>query len=261
MGGDYNYMMVPTKMTMNMHMIGAMYGLTDRFTIMGMIHFIQHNMDIERRMGTPRRFSTESQGLGDMNISAFYNLKPEPHREWVVGFGLSLPSGEIDAEDDTPMGGNTHLPYSMQLGSGTVDLLPSLTYRQSLKPISWGTQVNATLRLGENDNEYTLGNRLNLQAWYQYQASNTLSLSLRLQLEDWDKIDGSDTELTMMPSMNPNADPDLRGGQRLDFGFGLSAQFKQHQLSIEYLLPIHQNLDGPQMGVDSTLILGYRFGH
>ena len=58
------------------------------------------------------------------------------------------------------MGGaaNQQLPAPMQLGSGTVDLLPSLTYVQQFDSWSYGAQANAVIRLeSENNNGYRLG--------------------------------------------------------------------------------------------------------
>jgi hypothetical protein len=53
----------------------------------------------------------------------------------------------------------------MQLGSGTWDLLPGLTYAGFARDWSWGAQTLATLRLGENRHDYKLGNRLMLTGW------------------------------------------------------------------------------------------------
>lgn len=54
--------------------------------------------------------------------------------------GLSLPTGSIDKQDATPMGPNSKLPYPVQLGSGTYDLLPGLTYNGQDRDLSWGAQ-------------------------------------------------------------------------------------------------------------------------
>ena len=258
MGGDYNYMMVPTEMSMDMHMLGSMYGITDRLTIMGMINYIDNEMDMERRMGTPRTFSTSSSGLGDISLSLLYLFNQSEQQQWHGSIGLSLPTGSIDEEDDTPMGSNTHLPYNMQLGSGTFDLKPSITYLGTAKNMSWGAQIQSIIRLGENDNEYTLGNRNNLTLWYAYNKIPTATATVRLNYNDWGKIDGDDKELSMSPMMNPNADPDLRGGQRLDLGLGLNSSHGKHRFSIELLFPILQDLDGPQMETTLSTVLGYQ---
>ena len=261
MGGDYNYMMVPTEMTMDMHMFGAMYALNDQLTFMAMINYISNDMSMERRMGMPLTFDTESAGIGDISLAALYKFHNTDDLQFHGGLGLSLPTGSIDEEDDTPMGDDMHLPYSMQLGSGTIDLKPSITYLGTAEHMSWGAQASAVLRMGENDNEYTLGNRTNLTAWYAYNQHKKATLTARLDYQSWGNIDGEDSELTMMPSMNPNADPELRGGSRLDLGIGLNSTIHNHKLSIEILFPIYQDLDGPQMAVAQSMIVGYAFYH
>lgn len=50
----------------------------------------------------------------------------------------------------------------MQLGSGTWCLLPGLTLLGQAAGFSWGAQRVALVRLGENDNDYSLGDRFNL---------------------------------------------------------------------------------------------------
>src|SRR5208337_3571119 len=47
----YNYMMIPTYMDMNMHMLMAMYGVTDNLTVMGMASYEANNMQMVMDMG------------------------------------------------------------------------------------------------------------------------------------------------------------------------------------------------------------------
>ncbi len=259
MMGDYGYMMVPTEMTMDMHMLGLMYGVNDKLTLMAMINYIDNDMDMERRMGVPLTFSTESSGLGDISVGALYLLTADENKQFHANLSLSLPTGSIEEEDDTPMGDDMHLPYSMQLGSGTFDLKPGITYLGAHNEFSWGAQANLVLRLGENDQEYTLGNRTQLTSWIAYNKIPEATVTARLDYQDWGNIDGEDKDLTMMPAMNPNADPDLRGGSRLDLGLGISSTIEKHRISLELLFPLHQDLDGPQMEVDMTTVFGYQF--
>ncbi len=260
MTGDYQYMMVPTEMSMDMHMFGLMYALNDKLTFMAMLPYISNDMDMERRMGTPITFSMESSGIGDASIGAIYLLQSNDKHQLHANLRLSLPTGSIDEEDDTPMGDDMHLPYPMQLGSGTFDITPGITYLGLHQHLSWGAQAAATLRLGENANDYTLGNRLHVHSWIAYNKIPEASIVARLKLEQWGNIDGTDSELTISPMMNPNADPDLRGGSRVDLGLGINSSINNnHHIGLELLFPILQDLDGPQMEVTLTTVLGYKF--
>jgi hypothetical protein len=47
---------------------------------------------------------------------------------------------------------------------------------------------------------------------------------------------------------------------RIDAGLGLNyANSSGHRIAIELLIPIDQDLDGPQLETDSQLTLGYQF--
>ena len=70
-----------------------------------------------------------------------------------------------------------------------------------------------------------------------------------LDWQHWGGISGADPDLN--PGIVPTADPDLRGGERLDLGVGVTFLVKQGQgsqglrLALEGGLPIYQSLDGP----------------
>ena len=169
------------------------------------------------------------------------------------------------------------MAYPMQMGSGTFDLLPGLTYLVQKNDWSWGAQANSVIRLGENGEGYSLGNRFQATAWYSRKLSNMLSASARIEGISWGNIDGQD--VAMNPMMSPNARAGLRGGERIDILFGLNLNFdetidrlnkafdetakKSHEtfnLAIEIGFPIHQDLDGPQMENDWQLMAGLQLG-
>ena len=265
------YMMAPEDMTMQMHMLGVMYAPTDSVTLMAMANYIQNDMTVRRRMpmmGIDETFETSSSGIGDTTVSALVRVAEWPERHSIhLNLGLSLPTGSIDETDDTPMGDDTHLPYAMQLGSGTFDLKPGVTWLGQSDRFSWGAQTMATIRLGENDQEYTLGDRYEVTTWGAWKASEWASLSTRLLWSHWDNIDGSDKDLSAnAPNMNPNADPDLRAGDRVDLGLGVnlyapadSGWAAGNRLGVEVLLPIHQDLEGPQMETEWSLVAGWQY--
>lgn len=187
-------MVSPTSMTMDMHMLGAMYAPSDRLTLAVMLPFTSISMDHIRNMDV-LAFTTESSGIGDVKLAAMYGLFSRPGRDLIFNFAISAPTGSIDETDDTPMMTDAQLPYPMQLGSGTWDMIPGLTYVQLYDSWSWGAQGLYTLRTGTNDNGYTLGNKLNLSAWIAKKLSQSTSLSFRLNGLDRDNIDGSDNKL------------------------------------------------------------------
>lgn len=260
------FMVAPEEMTMEMHMLGAMYAPASDLTLMVMVPYLILEMENQRRMMmTVQNFTTESEGVGDVKLSALYHFLRRGVHNVILNGGLNLPTGSIDRKDDTPTGKDQHLPYPMQLGSGTFDLLPGITYVAGRDPWSWGAQAIATLRLGENSNDYTLGNRLDLSAWGTRKINRTLSLSARIDGKNWGNIDGADSDLSpIMAAMTPTADPDRRGGTSLDLLFGLAydasgGKHIGHRLALEAGLPLYQRLDGPQLETDWTLTAGWQW--
>lgn len=260
---DAGFAISPTEMTMEMHMLGAMYAPSDALTLMLMIPYLDMEMDHRTAMGGA--FTTRSDGVGDVQLSGLYQIRQWDSGRIHLNLGLSLPTGSIDEQDDTPAGPDQHLPYPMQLGSGTYDLLPGITYVGERDEWSWGTQGIATLRLGENDNDYTLGDRLALTGWVVRKLSSRLSGSLRLKGDWWGNVDGEDKKLPpMMKNMVPTADPDRRGGRRIDLLVGINSEFHDgglggHRFALEAGAPVHQDLDGPQLETDWTVTGGWQY--
>jgi hypothetical protein len=160
----------------------------------------------------------------------------------------------------------------MQLGSGTWDLKPGFTYAGHVDRFSWGGQVIGTIRLGRNEQNYRLGHEYMLTGWGATKVLDWLSASARLEWNQWFNIEGEDSRLmspntTLFPEPGdfiPTADPKLRAGRRLDIGPGLNFVIPRGplagvRLAIEALFPIYQNLDGPQLGADWTIIVGTQY--
>ena len=258
----------PLDMTMEMHMFGAMYGLTDNLTLMGMLPYVEKSMDHINSMG--RDFTTHAEGLGDVKFSGIFNVyeasaADAAHNSLhkvMLNFGVSTPTGSVDERDRTPMGPDQKLPYPMQLGSGTFDPMVGVTYVGHADDWSWGAQANVTLRFGENSEGYRLGNEYKATTWLARQINRCASLSLRLDGRSWGDIEGEDTDLN--PNMVPTARTDLRGGQRVDALVGVNLMehkglFAGHRLAAEIGAPIYQDLDGPQLATEVRGTIGWQY--
>lgn len=257
---------VPTKMTMDMHMLGAMYAPSDKLTLMVMMNYLKNEMDHISYMGmvgTNQRgtFTTKSEGFGDMKVSGLYQIYDDSVNKVHLNIGFSLPTGSTTESDRvlTPMGTTPvlRLPYMMQLGSGTYDLLPGITYQRYQGKWNLGAQYTATIRTGTNDEGYTLGDQHQLTTWAGYSLRHDLSTSIRLAYQNTSNIDGEDAQIRAPVQ---TADPNNYGKKRLDLLAGLNwISQSGHRLSMEIGTPIYQNLDGPQMETDWTLTAGYQF--
>lgn len=256
---------VPTEMSMEMHMLGLMYAPSDRVTIMAMTNHVSKDMNhitFAMGAGTTRlgTFRTKTSGIGDTSVSALLKISESESSRFHSSIGVSLPAGSTDETGTilTPMNmtPSPRLPYPMQLGSGTLDLLTGLTYTNFLSDnSSAGFQWRGTIRTGDNDG-YSLGDEHRLSGWYSRQFSPMVSWSARLEWFDRGNIDGMDPAI-MLPVQT--ADPDRQGATRIDLGLGINiAMAGGHRLAFEYLSPVDQDLDGPQLETDDQLIFGYQ---
>jgi len=253
------YMVVPTSMDMQMHLLGLMYAPLDELTLMLMAPFTFNSMDHLRRDG--ERFTTESEGWGDISLTGLYKIYDGNRQRLHLNLGVSAPTGGIDEEDSIPGPGVTQLPYPMQIGSGTWDLKPGITYLGQSDRLSWGAQVMGYLPLGDNDNGYSKGNAITATGWVAHPLNDWASASLRLTGTSWGNYDGSDLKLRVPAGAVQTADPALRGGGRLDLGLGLNVKtpWRGQRLAFEATLPIYQNLDGPQLATEWFVSAGWQF--
>lgn len=258
-----DYAVTPLRMPMQMHMLGAMYAPSDRLTLVAMIPFIDISMD--HRTATGGAFTTKSSGLGDIKLGGLWSLVNNSQRHANVSMLLSLPTGSIDRTDVLPpVGGVGQLPFPMQLGSGSYDLIPGVTFSRFYNNYSWGAQARATLRLEDNDNGYRKGNQLDLTSWISRAINENYTASLRLAYMDKGNYDGVDTT-SPIPVSNAagltvsTVDPNLRGGQKLDISVGVNSIFGQNRIAAEFAVPVYQNLNGPQLETDYMFTLGYQY--
>lgn len=257
---------VPNKMTMDMHMLGLMYAPTDRITLMGMINYLSNDMDhttYQGGMGTTvlGEFTTKTSGLGDSSLSALVSLHDAESAKIHAIVGVSIPTGDIEKRDDilTPMNmrPTVRVPYPMQLGSGSWDPIVGASYSGFGHRFGWGGQWTSKFRISDNDEDYQLGDEHRLTGWLSYSFVDSVSASFRLAYLDRGDISGMDPSI-----MGPvqTADPSRQGGTRLDAGVGLNIAGQGGlygwRVALEYMLPVEQDLNGPQLETDSLLTLG-----
>jgi hypothetical protein len=281
---DGGYTVTPENMSMQMHMLGAMYAPNDTLTLMLMANYQAIEMDHRINPGMPGnmlrmanggsdKITTKTDGLGDIKLSALYKFYDQDTRRAHLGLGLSLPTGSIDEKDKLPvmMQGqvNSVLPAPMQLGSGTYDLLPSLTFREQFEAWSYGVQASGVIRLeDENDEDYRLGHKFDLTAWASTNLVEWISLGSGLSYNYAGKMDGDQKHINQGPTMAgihtvTTAYEDNTGGERLDYLLGVnllgtSGILKGHNLGIDIRLPLWQDLNGYQLETDWVLSVGWR---
>lgn len=272
-----DYMMAPREMTMDMEMFMVMYGLNDKVSLMGMLNYIKNDMDMVMHMYTPPMMggvyagdmtgSMDTSGLGDTQVGAMYKVDSNV----TASLMLSIPTGDIDQKVDMNMSGinilnsmpmsssrtDMQAPYAMQLGTGTYDLIPSIQYTTQSGVWTYGGKGEYRYHIGENDNDYTWGDKLTLSGWGKMAVNNTWNVAGRIDYMKQDEIDGQDPKIMVM--MAPTSDPDNYGGTRIDLTLDVTAATGAHTFGAAFTRPVKYDLNGPQMKLQSIITLSYMY--
>lgn len=271
-----NYLMSPQHMVMNMHMVMGMYGISDKITAMLMLNYYDINMSMSMFTSNSNSHNhnhsgghTEhddlmlmhANGIGDTKLHILYRLIDHPNHHLVFSAGLSIPTGRVDIKGtEASMYKNQRLPYAMQLGSGSLDILPGINYLYQNNKIAFGTQALPTIRGYYNKIGYKLGNEITINNWFAYLWNDNLSSSFRLESYFAEAIKRKDP--TLYTGAEPAANSLNYGGQRMSVLLGSNFYFrrgilKNNRIGVEYGIPIYQNLNGTQMAVNSLLNISW----
>jgi hypothetical protein len=243
-------------MTMEMHMVHIMRGITNDVTAYVMPMWMVNTMDHLRRNTTTFRVS--NSGFGDLHFGALWRVYDGCSDELIVNIRFSAPTGDIDNRTSVPTGVPSEFPYPMRLGHGTWDALPAITYRAYSERTSIGIQGSLGLPMGTNDSAYRVGNEYRATAWFSYLLDCDKKLAATLRVEGlWrSNFVGADPQLN--PALISTADADMRGGEYLNLGYGLMYQLpKGGRLNVELTNPLVQNLRGVQLETDWSLAASY----
>jgi hypothetical protein len=272
----------PTRMTMDMRMLGLMVAPSDAVTLMAMISHIDLEMDhrifpgaapLVALNGGRETFTTRSRGLGDLKLGSLIRVFDDGPHHLHAGLGLSVPTASIGAKDFAPGPGGRlprQLPAAMQPGSGTLDLLPALTY--SYRGSSWaaGLRVRGIYRTENNHHGYRLGDRFGVDSWFNHMLCNRVSVGVGLSYLREGEVSGVQSDVARRPPFAPSrrtvptAFGAHYGGRRLEAIFGVNLLAPRgplgvHRLSADLRLPLWEDVNGSRLGVDYTATVGWQY--
>lgn len=252
----------PTFMNMSMHMLDIMYAPAKWFNVMLMPTFMTMDMNLRQLAGRPAPVpgvhehsgigGHETGAVGDTYISSLVKLLDIPGHRVHVNLGLSAPTGKVDIELRRIFqidGGLIH--FGMQLGSGTWDFLPSLTYAGDYSRWSWGAQLSGVKRMeDQNKSGYRLGDIFQATTWGGYDLARWLTASVR-GAYTWQGAIQRDFNV-FNARIGPMDFPANYGGQFWDIGLGLNARipggrFAGNRLGFEWLQPVGNDFNGFQL--------------
>jgi len=150
--------------------------------------------------------------------------------------------------------------YPMQLGSGTTDLMPGITYIHYLEALSLGAQVTGTYRLGTNQSDYRLGHQLVSHLWVAKPWTEDVSTSVRLSYQHQTGIQGAHSGI-MNTGMTAATDSVNSGSKQWVASTGVNGAFRDglfagYRVALEVSVPVSREVEGIQMVVDPSVIVG-----
>ncbi len=269
-----NCRFTPTYMRMKMHMLNIMYAPTNWLNLMLMPKFVDMEMNIRELSGRPPPqpgvhehtgiAGHATGGVGDTMMSSLIKLYETPGHRLHMGLGLSAPTGNVGVEFRRVFqidGGLVH--FGMQLGSGTWDFLPSLTYSGDHKRWTWGAQLNGVKRMeNQNKSGYRLGDVIQATTWGGYNLTKWLSASVRGIYTKQGAIHGDFNAFN--GRSGPMDFPTNQGGQFWDIGLGITAsvpsgKFAGNSLSVEWLQPLRNDVNGFQLERKGALAAAWNY--
>ena len=162
------------------------------------------------------------------------------------------------------------LPYDMRTSGGTFAAVGALTGSVQNEVGSLGAQMRARINVASNNagggaggDGYTLGDRFEANGWAAYNINEHFSVLAGVRWQNWDNIDGRDVRLD--PMADPHNEGGMLAGQRVTLPVGANLVMPAdanviggHELSLEAVYSMHHDYEGPQLGLDWGLNLGYR---
>lgn len=247
---DKNFPIVPTVIKQQAHLFSLGYQYSDIISFHVALPVIKQATDHISSVPNYDEFLLETSGFGDTVLSVNYKFVNEDEHKWWFGLGVSFPTGSIDEVGDTPREpGDQQLPYTMQLGSGTVDLPIEFNY-QHLGNHDFSLRLSAMLRTGSNDRNYRLGNNYRISGKYQLVLSNVVYFFVGSEFQYSSRIQGRDDTLLVdapIPYPAGITNAAFYGGRKVSLKSGLSWRLdEKFKLNIELSKPVYQHLNGPQ---------------
>jgi hypothetical protein len=203
---------------------------------------------------SPVRISVNAtESFGDTSVISLWRIYEDQIHHVQLNLGVSLPTGSTTRSmtmlSPMNMAMAMRASYDMQLGSGTVDLLPGASYVGHIRRWSWGAIWRTRLALEDNTEGYRHGDLHEISVWGGYTLMPGITTTARLAGTDQNPIHNSDPMIAgLAQDMNPSfygKQLDLLGG--IDIAgarFGLNAA----TIAIEAGGAVFQNLNGPQLG-------------
>jgi hypothetical protein len=163
------------------HLLGVRYTLTEKWATRVVGAAVDNQYTILKKDGSQE--DVYVQGMGDMKVQAVYQIYEDPYHRFEASAGTTIPTGATDL-----IGPNGKpLSSRMQLGSGTFDFVPEVSYTFTSHGWELGDRINAVIHNGKNSSGYTNGDEYGDSASANYLLFPFLSPSITVSLRNKQK--------------------------------------------------------------------------
>jgi hypothetical protein len=265
------YPVAPLTKSEMRHTVMVGYGVTEDLTIMASGSFSL--FEREQRRGDGIFFVTKAQALGDITASAIYELYRSGPYRMSASVGAVIPVGKSRTWDCTPFSDpglmcsgddspEEPLPYDMRPGGGTFAVVPGISGQIQNEFGSIGAQFKARINAGTGPRDFTYGDRYEANGWAAYRFNDVISASAGVRWQSWGNVEGSDPALDR--TRDPANDGIALAGQRADMPVGVNfvipgdGPLAGQRLFFESVYTLHHDYEGPQVGMDWSINVGWR---
>jgi hypothetical protein len=252
-------------------MLDLMYAVSDRTSLMLMPQYVTTSMKQSPVAANgPPLFGPHSHmtgaahvsgAIGDTLVAALFSLRSSTAHSLHASLAASIPTGKTAIEYRRSFQADGGLmEYDMQTGSGTWDLLPALTWTATRGSWQHGAQLSGVKRLEDtNDSGYRRGDEVQLSAWTVRALTDSVSASLRASWTERGEIHGRFNAYNAGFGTMDN--PANYGGRFVDIGIGVNVDVAGSQLALEWLAPVHQDVNGFQLERQGTLSASWQYDY
>jgi len=252
----------PLALTNQTQYFGFAYGASENLTLM--VNWSYSARQREQLTNGGIFYVTEGDMIGDVEVTGLYRFVDAGAYQAHIQLGALVPVAGLDVRAVTPSSSPDPevLPYDMQPGSGTFGLLPGITVLAQNERSTVGAQFKSNLYFGSNARDYRLGNRFEASGWASVKLNEYFGVSARVRWQNWGGIQGGRSDLD--PLRDPGNDGFFLEGERVDIPIGVNlylpegSRFAGHRLAVEAIFPVHHEYEGPQLGVDWGIIVGWQ---
>ncbi|MDT8368502.1 MAG: hypothetical protein RQ745_04805 [Longimicrobiales bacterium] len=234
--------------------IDISYGVTDFLTVRGTGRFADFERDVVNDADVLQR--TESDGIGDVEIEAMIEAFNSRSVRSHISLGVELPTGD-DGESDLNLatGQVERLPVSMQLGTGSVSLVPGVTFATQNEYGTVGAQAKARIRVDDSEFGWRRGDVFEARMWAAYRVVDVLSVHSGVRVHRSGSVEGMD------PASDPTRDPaeDLTRSAATIVSIPLAVNVMLDRgplsgtiFSAEFDWPVHQDFESIRLGTERS---------